>query len=148
MELYCRVNMKASGTVSNMRCPQKMFFKVDIGLVPIFWSQTKQSLVFHPWVFLPEVYNPVFLASLCVVMQRFHVTGKNSSTFGDGNWWAVRRHVREQRNEGTARAVMVKFCRSREGKMAGKDISHTSNMWRACCSISWYVGRWRRLSPG
>lgn len=35
MELYYRVNMKASGTVFNMRCPQKCF-SVDIGLVPHF----------------------------------------------------------------------------------------------------------------
>ena len=90
MELYYRVNMKASGTVSNMRCPQKMFFKVDIGLLPIFWSQTKRSLVFHPPIFLPEAYNPVLLASPRVAMQRFHVTGTNSNTFGDGNWWAGR----------------------------------------------------------
>lgn len=27
MELYFRVNMKASGTVSNMRCPQKNVFQ-------------------------------------------------------------------------------------------------------------------------
>ena len=90
MELYYRVNMKASGTVSNMRCPQKMFFKVDIGLVPIFWSQTTRSLVSRPWIFLPEAYNPVLLASPRGAMQRFHVTGKNASTFGDGNWWAGR----------------------------------------------------------
>ena len=140
--------MKASGTVSNMRCPQKRFFKVDIGLVPIFWSQTKRSLVSHPWIFLPEAYNPVLLASPRVAMQRFHVTGKNSSTFGDGNWWAGRWPVREPRNEGTARVVMVKVCRSREGKMAGKDISHPSNMRSPCCAIWWSMGRWGRLSPG
>ena len=59
VELYYTVNMKASGIVSHMRCPQKRFFEVEIGLVPISWSQTKCQWYFTPWVFLPEAYSPV-----------------------------------------------------------------------------------------